>query len=167
MSTLRASAICCWRVPVPLERRIAARIAASTVAHALKRSEYVISYPFPSGLSAAEEAGPEAAVLHGVELGFESDPVFREGRFLLREVHLFLEEAFALGLKCCFLLFEGRDRLLLQFALELDEVEAFDLGPEAVDLHPRRVALLADLFYLTGPLFQGGLFFVSPLPRRR
>src|SRR5215204_6918061 len=134
MPTLRACAICCWRVPVPLERscpslsfviktvsaivasmlRIAARIAASTVAHALKRPEYVISYPFRSGLSAAEEARPEAAVLHGVELGFEADPVFGEGRFLLREVQLFLEEAFALGLKCGFLFFEGRDRLLLQ-----------------------------------------------------
>jgi hypothetical protein len=29
-------------------RRIAARIAASTVAHTLKRLEYVISYPFRS-----------------------------------------------------------------------------------------------------------------------
>src|SRR5215204_2284650 len=115
------------------------------------------------GLSAAEEAGPEAAVLHGVEFGFEADPVFREGRFLLHEVHLFLEEAFALGLKGCFLLFEGRDRLLLQFALELDEVEAFDLRPEAVDLHPRRVALLADLFYLTGPLFEAGFVVLTLL----
>src|SRR5215212_8579809 len=114
-------------------------------------------------LSAAEEAGPEAAVLHSVELGFEADPVFGEGRFLLREVHLFLEEALALGLKGCFLLFEGRDRLLLQFALELDEVETFDLGPEAVDLHPRRVALLANLLYLTGPLFEAGLVVLTLL----
>src|SRR5215210_9097477 len=88
----------CSCAPAPVAkaavvRRIAARIAASTVAHTLKRLEYVISYPFGSGLSAAEEAGPEAAVLHGVELGFEADPVFREGRFLPREVQLFLEEA--------------------------------------------------------------------------
>ena len=55
------------------------------------------------------------------------------------------------------------DRLLLQFALELHEVEAFDLGPEAVDLHPRRVALLADLFYLAGPLFEAGLVVLTLL----
>jgi hypothetical protein len=114
-------------VKAATERRVAARIATSTVAHPLKILEYVIPHPFRVGgvrslaprfvtagiipwyeglripqtdylLSAAEEAGPEAAVLHGVELGFEADPVFREGRFLLCEVHLFLEEALALGL---------------------------------------------------------------------
>src|SRR5215203_6931265 len=58
----------CSCAPAPdvraaVERTIAVRIAASTVAHTFKRPEYVILHPFRSGISAAEEAGPEAAVL--------------------------------------------------------------------------------------------------------
>src|SRR5687767_10330549 len=85
-------------VKAAVVRTIAARIAANTVAHALRRPWYVISYPFPLDSSAAEEAGPEAAILHGLQLGFEADPLFGEGRLFLTKVHLFLEEAFALGL---------------------------------------------------------------------
>src|SRR5918993_3731829 len=61
-------------VKAAVVRRIAARIAANTVAHALRRPWYVISHPFPLDLSAAEEAGPEAAGLHGVGLGFVAEP---------------------------------------------------------------------------------------------
>src|SRR5687768_5386784 len=111
----------------------------------------------------AEEAGPEAAVLQGVQFGFEADPVFGEGGFLLREGHLFLEESFALGLEFRLVLFQGGDRLLLQFALELDQIEAFYLGPETVYLHPGRVALLADLLYLTGALLEPGLVVLALL----
>src|SRR5215204_974991 len=114
-------------------------------------------------LSAAEEAGPEAAVLHGVEFGFQADPVFGEGRFFLCEAYLFLEEAFALGLEFRLVFFQGGDRFFLQFALELDQVQAFYLRPEAVYLHPRGIALLTDLLYLAGPLFEAGLVVLALL----
>src|SRR5215218_4519031 len=90
-TTFPLQPVSCAPAPVvkaATERRIAARIATSTVAHTLKRPAYVISHPFRAGsapryvtagiipgyeglripqtdyrLSAAEQAGPEAAVL--------------------------------------------------------------------------------------------------------
>src|SRR4029453_10780384 len=39
----------------------------------------------------------------------------------------------------------------------------FYLGPQAVVLHPGRVALLTDLPYLAGPLFEAGLLVLAML----
>src|SRR5215210_2337107 len=102
----------------------------------------------------AEEARPEAAVLESVELGLESDALFVYGSFLLDESNLLLHETLAFGLELRLLLFECGDSLLLQLALELEEVEAFDLGPQTVYLRARRVSLLADLLDLAGALFE-------------
>src|ERR671916_105847 len=43
--------------------------------------------------SPAEEARPEAAVLEGIQLGFEPDAVLREGRLLLRDLGVLLDQA--------------------------------------------------------------------------
>src|SRR5918997_3884418 len=85
-------------------------------------------------LSAAEEARPEATVLERVQLGFEADALFVDSGLLFDKLDLLLHEALAFGLELCLLLFEGGDGLLLQFALELEQVEEFDLAPQAVYL---------------------------------
>src|ERR671917_2957514 len=117
-----------------------------------------------SAPSAAEEAGPEAAVLQGVQLGFEPDAVLGEGGLLFGELGVLLDEAASILFEPLLLLFEGGDGLLLELALELDEVQALYLGPEAVYLHARSVALLADLLDLAAPLLEAGLVVLAPLP---
>src|SRR3712207_7799452 len=112
----------------------------------------------------SEEAGPEAAVFEGFQFSFEADAVFDEVGLLLDQFEALLDQALPFGLQLGLLLFEGGDGLLLQLALELDEVEAFDLGPEAVYLHTSSVALLADLLHLVAPLLEAGFLFPGPAP---
>src|SRR3712207_593019 len=116
------------------------------------------------GSLATEEARPEAAVLEGLQFGFEADPLFGEVGLLLDQFEALLDQALPVCLQPGLLLFEGGDGFLLQLALELDEVEAFDLGPEAVYLHPSSVALLADLLHLPAALLEAGLLVPGPLP---
>src|SRR5918998_5344333 len=113
---------------------------------------------------AAEEPGPEPAVLEGVQLGLEPYPVLREGGLLLCELGVLLDHAAAVLLEPPLLLFEGRDGLLLQLALELDEVQALYLRPEAVYLHAGGVPLLADLLDLAASLLEAGVFVSGPPP---
>src|SRR4028119_1425237 len=76
---------------------------------------------------------------------------------------MLLDHAAAVLLKPLLLFFEGGDGFLLKLALELDEVEAFDLGPEPVYLHAGGVAFLADLVGLAGPFFEAGLVILALL----
>lgn len=114
------------------------------------------------GLSAAEEARPETAGLQGFEFGFEADAIFDEGGFLLDEFEALLYEALAFGFELSFIFFEGGDGLFLEFALEFDQVEAFDLGPKPIYLHAGGVAFDADIFHLAITFFEAGLV-VLPL----
>ena len=114
-------------------------------------------------LSAAEEARPEAAILEGAQFGFEADALFIDGGLLFDELDLLLHETLAFSLEPCLLLFEGGDGLLLQLALELEEVEALDLAPQAVYLRARRVPLVADLVDLSRTLLEAGLVVLALL----
>src|SRR3712207_2268431 len=113
--------------------------------------------------STTEEAGPEAAVIEGFQFGFEADAVFDEVGLLLDQFEALLDQALPFGLQPGLLLFERRDGLLLQLALELDEVEAFDLSPEAIYLHAGSVALLADLLHLPTAFLEAALVVLALL----
>src|SRR5215210_912903 len=115
------------------------------------------------GALAAEEAGPEAAALEDLEFGFEAGAFFDEAGLLFDEFYLLAGEAFAFAFELRLILFEGGDGFFLQFLLELQKVQAFYLRPEAVYLHARGVALLADLFDLARALLQAGLVVLALL----
>jgi hypothetical protein len=59
--------------------------------HSRGSTDYVYYVFLASMLLAAEETGPEAAVLEGLEFGLEADAVFDEGGLLFDELEALLD----------------------------------------------------------------------------